>query len=53
MKSLSVGQRMFLFSTETPNIPINIKEIETENTQNGYSAGNTLGLGKLEYDLNR
>jgi len=41
---------MFLFSPKTSNIAINIKEIEIESIQNGYSAGNTLRLRKLEYD---
>jgi len=41
---------MFLISPKASNIAINIKEIETENIQNGYSAGNTLQLRKLEYD---
>jgi len=44
---------MFLFSPETPNLAINIKEVEIENIQNGYSAGNTLQLRKLEYDPSR
>jgi len=35
---------MFLFSLKTSNTAINIKEIEIENIQNGYSAGNTLRL---------
>jgi len=41
---------MFLFSSETSNIAINIKEIEI--IQNGYSVGNTLQLLNLEYDPN-
>ena len=51
--SLSIGQRMFLFSPETSNLAINIKKVEIENLQNGYSAGNTLRLRKLEYDPSR
>jgi len=39
---------MFLFNPKTSNIAINIKEIEIKNIQNGYSAGNTLRLPKLE-----
>jgi len=30
--------------TETLNLAINIKEVNIENLQNGYSAGNTLRL---------
>jgi len=41
---------MFVFTLETCNIAINIKEIK--NIQNGYFAGNTLRLQKLEYDPN-
>jgi len=44
---------MFLVSPETLNLAINIKEIETENIQNGYSAINTLWLRKFEYDPSR
>jgi len=44
---------MFPFSPKTPNLAINIKEIEIENIQDGYSAGNTLRLRKLEYDPRR
>jgi len=44
---------MFLFSSKTSNIAINIKEIEIKNIQNGYSGGYTLRLRKLEYDPSR
>jgi len=50
-KSISIGKRMFLFSSETPDFAINIRNDEIEIIRKNYSAGNTLGFRKLEYDL--
>jgi len=53
VKSRLLSGNACSLSPKTSNIAINIKEVEIENIQNGYSAGNTLRLRKFEYDLNR
>lgn len=45
-KSLNIGYRMFQFSQKCSSPHDYIKDVETENTENGHFVENILGLKK-------